>query len=100
MKIDDIVAQIAQKTGISNDQARSAFMASLEFVKGKLPDSVGSQLTGLLEGKEFDFNALLKDQLSQAKDKAQDKFEDLKGDAKEKFDDLKDGAKGLMDKLF
>ncbi len=99
-KTDHVIQEISNKTGISQDQARLAFIASLEFIKGKLPVSVGSQLTGLIEGQEFDFNHVLKEQANNLKDKAQDKFEDLKEDAKEKLDDLKEGAKGLMDKLF
>ncbi len=100
LKTEHIIQEISQKTGVSPDQARLAFIASLEFIKGKLPDSVSSQLSGLLEGHEFDFNHVLKEQANNLKDKAQDKFEDLKEDAKEKLDDLKEGAKGLMDKLF
>ena len=89
MKIDGIVGEIASKVGITPDQAKAAFMATLEHIKGKLPDSVGSQLTGLLEDKPFDFTTVLKEQ-------AQDKFEDLKHDAQEAFDSLKEKGKNLF----
>ena len=89
MKTDEIVNEIASKVGISHAQAQSAFMASLEYIKGKLPDSVGSQLTGLVEGKEFDFTNVLKEF-------SQDKFEDLKKDATEAFENLKEKGKGFF----
>ena len=98
-KLDYIIQGIAQKTGITHDQARSAFMATFEFIKTKLPDSVGSQMTGLLEGKEFDYNLLLKDQANSLKEQAQDKFEEFKDDAQEKLEELRGKAKGFMDKI-
>lgn len=89
MKTDEIVNEIASKVGISHTQAQSAFMASLEFIKGKLPDSISSQLTGLVEGKAFDFTDVLKEF-------SQDKFEDLKKDATEAFENLKEKGKNLF----
>jgi len=89
MKTDAIVNEIALRVGISHEQAQSAFMASLEHIKGKLPESIGSQLTGLLEGKEFDFNNVLKEH-------AQDKFEELKQDAQIAFETLKEKGKTLF----
>ncbi len=89
MKTDEIVNEIAAKVGISHAQAQSAFMASLEFIKGKLPDAIGSQLTGLVEGKTFDISTVLKEQ-------AQDKFEELKEDATEAFENLKEKGKNLF----
>lgn len=92
MKIDDIIGEISTKVGISHEQSQSAFMASLEYIKSKLPDSVGSQLTGLLEGRDFDFGVILKTQ-------AEEKLTDLKHDAQEAFDNLKDKGKDLWEKL-
>ena len=92
MKIDDIIGDISTRVGISHEQSQSAFMASLEYIKGKLPDSIGSQLTGLLDGKEFDFKIILKDQ-------AEEKLTDLKQDAQEAFDNLKEKGKDLWGKL-
>ncbi|MDJ1471591.1 MULTISPECIES: hypothetical protein [Xanthocytophaga] len=89
MKIDEIVNEIASKVGISHAQAQSAFLASVEYIKGKLPDSVGSQVTGLLEGKEFDASAIIKEQ-------AQEKFEELKHDATEAFENLKEKGKNFF----
>jgi hypothetical protein len=48
MKPDQIVTQIAASAGITHEQAEAAFTASLNFIKSKLPDSVSSQVDGLL----------------------------------------------------
>ncbi len=99
MKIDEIINQIAQQTGISQDQSRAAFMASLEYIKTKLPDSVSSQLTGLLEGKEFDYNPVMKDRITEFREEAQERLEQLRNEAKEKIDILKEEAKTFIDKM-
>ncbi len=98
-ELDYVFQGIAQKTGITHDQARSAFMATFEFIKTKLPESVGSQMSGLLEGKEFDYNLLLKDQANSLKDQAQEKLEEFKDEAQEKLEELRSKAKGFMDKI-
>jgi len=100
MKTDEIIDQIAQQTGISQDQSRAAFMAGLEHIKTKLPDSVGSQLTGLLEGKEFDYNLVMKDKIVEFREEAQERLEKLRDEAKEKIDVLKEEAKTFIDKMF
>jgi ElaB/YqjD/DUF883 family membrane-anchored ribosome-binding protein len=56
-------------------------------------------MTGLLEGKEFDYNLLIKDQANSLKDQAQEKFEEFKDEAQEKFEELRGKAKGFMDKI-
>jgi hypothetical protein len=98
-KLDHVIQGIAERTGITHEQAQSAFMASFEFIKTKLPDSVGSQLTGLLEGKSFDYNEVVKDRANILKEQAQEKFEELKDDAQEKLEELRGKAKGFMDKI-
>jgi len=100
MKIDDIINQISDKAGISHDQSRTAFMASLEYIKAKLPDSVGSQLTGLLDGKSFEYNAIVKEKLNEIRDDAEEKLDTLKDEAKVRFEEIRDSAKNLMDKYF
>lgn len=100
MKIDDIISEIATKEGITHAQAQSAFMASLEYIKAKFPDSVSSQLTGLLEGKTFDFNPVLKEKLGYVRDEAEEKLEAWGKEAKETFDEMKVKGKDLLDKMF
>jgi uncharacterized protein YjbJ (UPF0337 family) len=98
--MENIIKLVTEKTGLSNEQAKSAVETVLGLVKDKLPASVGSQVDALLEGKEFDYNAVLKGQLENLKGEASEKFEDLKGDAAEKIEDLKEDAQNLFKKLF
>lgn len=100
MKIDNIINQISEKAGISPDQSRTAFMASLEYIKTKLPESVGSQLTGLLDDKPFEYNAIVKEKLNEIRDEAEVKLDTLRDEAKVKLEDLRDSAKNLIDKYF
>jgi hypothetical protein len=97
---DHLISEIATRTGITHEQAQSAFMATLEFIKTKLPDSVGSQLTGLLNGKEFDYNEVMKDRANIFREQAQVKFEELKDEAQVKLEELRVKAKDMMDKMF
>lgn len=85
----EIVKQIMEKTGISEEQAKGAVESVMGTLKAKLPQGIAAQLDGLLMGKEFSI-----------KDLAMDKLEDLKEEAKDTFSDLKESASGLMDKLF
>jgi hypothetical protein len=48
--MDELVKQVAAKTGISEAQARQAVEMTLDFVKDKLPEPYGSQLDSILEG--------------------------------------------------
>jgi hypothetical protein len=48
--MDELIKQIAAKTGISEAQAKQAVEMTLDFVKEKLPEPYGSQLDSILEG--------------------------------------------------
>ena len=48
--MDQLIEQITQRTGISDDQARAAVGMVLEFVKSRLPAPLAAQLSGLLDG--------------------------------------------------
>ena len=41
---------IVQKTGISQEQAQKAAQAAIEFIKGKLPAPIASQVDAALAG--------------------------------------------------
>ena len=49
--MDELVNQVAQRTGLSPDQARQAAEAVLGFLKDKLPAPIASQLDGILSGQ-------------------------------------------------
>lgn len=87
--MEEIIKVIAEKTGISADQSRAALTTVLGLLKDKMPEALGNQLEGLLQGKEFNLSSILKEVSS-------DKMEDLKGAASEKLDDLKDSLKSLF----
>jgi hypothetical protein len=46
-----LVNQIAQRAGISPDQATQAAQAVVEFLKGRLPGPIASQLDSVLGGQ-------------------------------------------------
>lgn len=89
IKIMEIIKQIMDKTGISEEQAKGAVDTVIEFLKDKLPGGVGDHLGDVFAGKSLSMSDL-----------ANDKIEDLKEIAADKLGDLKDAANGLMDKLF
>jgi uncharacterized protein (DUF2267 family) len=46
--MNELVQLVAQKTGIAEDQARTAVMTVLGFLKERLPGPLAGQLDGLL----------------------------------------------------
>ncbi len=49
--MDELVNQVVQRTGISEDQARQAVQVVLGFVKDRLPAPIASQVDNLLGGQ-------------------------------------------------
>jgi len=50
--MDELIKQVSAKTGISEDQARSAVTTVLDFIKGKLPAPIASQIDNVVGGGE------------------------------------------------
>ena len=48
--MDELVNQVVQKTGISQDQANQAVQTVIGYLKDKLPGPIGSQLDNVLGG--------------------------------------------------
>jgi uncharacterized protein (DUF2267 family) len=48
--MDELIKQVAQKVGISEDQAQQAVEMVLGFLKDKLPAPVASQVESVLKG--------------------------------------------------
>jgi hypothetical protein len=48
--MDEIIKIITEKTGISDEQARQAVQATVDFIKSKIPPMFATQLDRLLEG--------------------------------------------------
>ena len=49
--MDELIKQVVSKTGISEDQARTAVTTVLGFVKDKLPAPIASQIDNALTGE-------------------------------------------------
>ena len=49
--MDELVKQVSQRTGISEDQARTAVTTVLGFLKDRLPAPIGGQIENLLGGE-------------------------------------------------
>ncbi|HYG77397.1 MAG TPA: hypothetical protein VEK08_20490 [Planctomycetota bacterium] len=50
--MDEVVRLIVQKTGISEEQARSAAETVVSFIKSKLPPQVSSQIDNAVSGSD------------------------------------------------
>lgn len=50
--MDELIKLVVQKTGISEQQAKTAVETVLTFLKQKLPAPVGSQIDGFLSGNQ------------------------------------------------
>ncbi|MCU0429436.1 MAG: hypothetical protein MUF42_05640 [Cytophagaceae bacterium] len=87
--MEEIVKEIASKAGINADQSKLALDTVLQLLKAKMPEALGSQLEGLLAGKELNISSVVKEVSA-------DKLEDLKESASDKLDDLKDSFKKLF----
>jgi hypothetical protein len=48
--MDELVKQVAERTGISESQAQTAVNTVLGFLKARLPEPLAGQLDGLLGG--------------------------------------------------
>ncbi len=48
--MDELVNSVSQKTGLSQDQARAAAQATIDFLKSKLPAPIASQIDNVLKG--------------------------------------------------
>ena len=46
--MDELIKQVSERTGISQDQARTAVNTVLGFLKDKLPAPIAGQLDGLI----------------------------------------------------
>lgn len=49
--MDDLIKTVAERAGISTEQAQTAVSSVMEFLKNKVPQ-VGEQLQGLLGGAD------------------------------------------------
>jgi hypothetical protein len=49
--MEELIKLVTQKTGISDAQAKGAVETVLQFLKGKLPGPLGTQVEGILTGK-------------------------------------------------
>jgi uncharacterized protein (DUF2267 family) len=49
--MEQLIAEITQRTGISDQQAREAVNTVLTFLKGRLPAPIAAQIDGLLGGQ-------------------------------------------------
>ncbi len=50
--MDEIVAQVSERTGLSEEHARVAVTLVVEWVKGKLPETMRGQVDTFLGGAD------------------------------------------------
>ena len=64
--MDELIKQVVSKTGISEDQARTAVTTVLGFVKDKLPAPIASQIDNAITGEGGGVGGSLGDLASKA----------------------------------
>ena len=64
--MDELIKQVSAKTGISEDQARTAVTTVLGFLKNKLPAPIAGQIDNVLGGGEDSTAGGLSDLASKA----------------------------------
>jgi nucleoid DNA-binding protein len=52
--MDELIAQITQRTGISEQQARGAAETVIDFLEQKLPAPIAGQVRGLINSEHAD----------------------------------------------
>ncbi len=88
MQLHQLISEITQRTGITEDQAKSAVALAMTSLKSNLPDELAGQMDRVLTGSGFSYHEVLADKLDEVKDLATTKL-----------NELKKGAQGLIDKL-
>lgn len=56
--MDQLIKLVAQKSGITEQQAQTAVKTVLDFIKEKLPPNLASQVDNLAAGKNIDLGGL------------------------------------------
>lgn len=51
--MEEVIKLVAEKAGISMEQAKSAVETVVGFVKGKLPPGIADKLEDVISGKEI-----------------------------------------------
>ncbi len=51
--MDELIKLVAQKTGISEEMARTAVQTVLSFIKTKLPAPIAAQVEGMLASPDL-----------------------------------------------
>jgi uncharacterized protein (DUF2267 family) len=51
--MDELIKQVVQKAGVSEDQAQQAVETVLDFLKDKLPAPIATQIEAVLSGGEM-----------------------------------------------
>ena len=49
--MEELISKITEKTGLQPEQAKGAAEAVLEFLKGRLPASIASNLDSIVSGR-------------------------------------------------
>ena len=67
--MDELIAAIAEKTGLPVEKAKDAATAAVDFLKEKLPDPIASQIDGFLSGNAGKIGDAVGDAVEGVKDK-------------------------------
>ncbi|HNB80889.1 MAG TPA: hypothetical protein PLP34_07335 [Chitinophagaceae bacterium] len=94
--MQELIDQLVQQAGLSNEQAGKSVQVMLTFVKSKLPAPVAANLEAFLSGtkpetKEDQF----KEKAEEFAEAAREKFEDLAGQAREKLGEAAEKAEEM-----
>ncbi len=88
--MDDLIAQITEKTGVTADKAKEMIGVTTEWMKDKLPENLADQVSAALSGAG--------DMASTAVDKSKDAAGSAAGVATGAATTATEKAEGLWDK--
>jgi hypothetical protein len=88
LHLNELIAEITKRTGISEDQAKSTIAMVMDSLKTNLPDELAEQMDRVLTGSSFSYQEVLADKLA-----------DAKAIAEAKLKQVQKGAQGLIDKI-
>lgn len=67
--MDELIAAIAERTGLPADKAKDAATAAVDFLKDKLPAPIAGQIDGFLSGNADKIGEAVGDAVDGVKDK-------------------------------
>jgi uncharacterized protein (DUF2267 family) len=96
--MQELIQQIMEKTGVSEEQARKSITTTANYLKEKMPESFGVQIAHMLSGGTLSEG--MKKSLHAAALEARDKMDDILSDMGQKTSEAADKVRDTLDDFF